>query len=278
MEAPRPTQALLLVGHGSSFGTDAGAPVRAHAERIRGWRVFDEVATAFVKEAPFLDGAVGRLASEDVYIVPVFLAEGYYTRGVVPRELGLKSSDGAIPSWPGDRRVRYTAAVGSHPAMIRTIERRARRALGETGPGDDAALVVIGHGTEKHPGSAGTVLDLTARLRRRSGFAGVTCGFLDQEPRIDAVVATVSARRVVLVPYFLADGMHTRETIPEILRLDGARTVRDGQELWYTPPVGTLPEIARLIVDLARRAGARVPTKRPARDRSPTRGTGATPE
>ena len=278
MIASRRRQALLLVGHGSAFGPAAGAPVRAHAERIRRWRIFDEVETAFVKESPHLEGAVDRLESEDVYVVPLFLAEGYYTRGVVPRRLGLSGgengSDDAGNPITGDgsarqpgRRVRYSEAIGSHPAMIRAIERRARRVLGGDTPSGDTALVLIGHGTERHPNSADTVLRLTARLKRHARFGEVTCGFLDQEPRIDGVVSKLHARRVVLIPYFLADGMHTRETIPEMLGLGGAHTVRGDRELWYTPPVGTLPAVARIAVDLARREGARIDREKGGRTR-----------
>lgn len=259
------TRALLLVGHGSSFGPEAGAPVRAHAERIRRLGAFDEVATAFVKEAPPLAGAIERIAAREVYVVPLFLAEGYYTRGVVPRALGIVEGPGdaiagarVLRRTVAGRRVHYTPAVGSHPAMLRALERRALEALGDEAEPRDAALVVIGHGTDRHPASAETTLRLASRLRRRARFAEVLCGFLDQEPRIDRVVAEARARAVVLVPYFLAEGMHTRETIPELLALEGGRTERGGRVLLYARPVGTLPYVARLALDLARRAGARI--------------------
>ena len=38
-----------------------------------------------------------------------------------------------------------------------------------------------------------------------------------------------------------------------------ASTEKDGRTIWYAPPVGTFPEVARIILQRAREAGARVP-------------------
>lgn len=262
----RRRQALLLVGHGSSHGTNAGAPIRAHAERIRRRRIFDEVAVAFVKEEPFVTGALDRLESPDIFVVPVFLSEGYYTQGVVPKRLGVPpvgEPDGnRRTAWhlrQGSRHVRYCPAVGVHPFMKSLIVRRAERLLSSTGIAPaEAALVVAGHGTLRSATSDASAVAVTAELRKAGVFAEVTCGFLDQPPRLEDAVASLASRHVVVVPFFVAEGMHTRETIPQILGLSGRRTDRKDRVIWYAPPVGTLPGIARVVVDLARRAGARV--------------------
>jgi sirohydrochlorin cobaltochelatase len=244
-------RALLLVGHGSALGPDAGAPIRAHGARIRDRQLFDEVHVAFVKEEPLLPGAVARCASAEVFVVPMFLAEGYYTRQVVPRALGLTGRTTRL----GDQEVHYCPAVGTHPGMRHLVLQRARRVLDLAGVrAADSALVIIGHGTERDPASGETAYRLTERLAMGYGFSEVVCGFLDQEPGIRGVVDRLASRLAVLVPFFIAAGMHTRETIPQLLALSGPRTDRAGKVLWYTPPVGTLPAIARVAVDLARRA------------------------
>lgn len=241
--------ALLLAGHGSEHGPDASAPVYAHAARIRRRRLFDEVQVAFWKQDPRLRDARGRLRSQDVFVVPMFLAEGYYTREVVPRELGL---DGEITR-DGSRLIRYCAPVGAHPSMDDLVLRRARRTARLTvAQRRRAGLIVIGHGTDRSATSAAVVQRVTARLRARSEYRLVDCGFLDQEPRIDRVLAGTDAAHIVLVPFFLAEAWHTRETIPNDLGLDGPRTERETRVLWYTPPIGTLPEVAWAAVDIAR--------------------------
>jgi sirohydrochlorin cobaltochelatase len=245
------TQSLLLVGHGSSVDGDASAPVYAHAARIRAQRCFDEVRVAFWKEEPKLRDAWRTARNERVFVVPMFLAEGYYTREVVPRELGLRGSI----TRTGMRVIHYCTPVGAHPRMAQLVFRRARETaqLSRT-ERRGAALIVIGHGTERSATSSATVYRITRRLRATSEFASVRCGFLDQEPRIDRIVAETDARQLVLVPFLLAEGWHTRKTIPDVLGLDGKCTVRGGRVLWYAPPVGTLPEVAMLAVASARAA------------------------
>ena len=117
-------------------------------------------------------------------------------------------------------------------------------AIGER---ERATLVLIGHGTERNAQSGRIVRRLVARLRPRSGFGCVDCAFLDEEPRIAGVVERAASPHVVLVPFLVSDGWHTRETIPQALGLRGARTERDGRVLWYTRPVGTLPAVARAV-------------------------------
>ncbi|MGQ0814518.1 MAG: CbiX/SirB N-terminal domain-containing protein [Gemmatimonadota bacterium] len=231
------TRALLLAAHGSSVEPGSSAPIYAHAARIRARRLFHEVRVAFWKERPWLRDARREIESDDIFVVPMFMAEGYYTCQVLPREVGRHA------------RIHYCRAVGSHPCMPQLVLKRARSV-----PVDQSrsALVVIGHGTDRSTTSSQTVERVTKRLRAGSGYAAVACGFLDQQPRIEAVVADLDASQVVLVPFFIAEGWHTRETIPQRLGLAGARTEQDGRVLWYTAPVGTLPEIAWAAADVAR--------------------------
>lgn len=248
------SQALIIVGHGSHLSADSSAPVYAHAERIRSSRVFDEVVEAFWKEEPALRDALSLVESDDVYVVPLFLAEGYFTRGVVPRELGLDrwmaESDG--------RRVHYCQPVGAHASMEALILRRAAQACGLSDAWRrEAALVIIGHGTERSGTSGDTVHGLVRVIRERNEFGHVDCGFLDEEPAIATVVDAITQDQVVLVPFFVAEGWHTRSTIPEALELRGPRTRRGARTLWYTDPVGTSPEMADAIIEVAHAAGAR---------------------
>lgn len=231
------TKALLLVGHGSSFNRDSSAPVYQHAARIRDQRIFDEVHVAFWKERPWIRNALSRIESDDVHVVPMFMAEGYFTREVVPRELGAS------------RSVHLCLPVGTHPRMAQLVLKRAASLRAEQ---HETALVVIGHGTDRSTTSSETVYRVTRELRERSEFQSVACGFLDQAPRIEEVVSRSDAGNVVLVPFFIAEGYHTRETIPNVLSLDGERTERGGRVLWCTPAVGTMPEVAWAAVDLTR--------------------------
>jgi len=252
-------QALLLVGHGSHLSADSSTPVHEHAARIRAMGLFDEVETAFWKEEPELRYALDLVGSEDVFVVPLFLAEGYFTRQVVPRELGIGPTSIRDRRVGEPMRVHYCRPVGTHPSMAGLIVRRAREATGR-GEGSlaDLSLLIIGHGSGRSSTSGDTVYRLVERLRAGGLFADVDCGFLDEEPGIDAVLANARGREVVLVPFFVAEGWHTRLTIPRDLGLvgEGDRFEVDGRVVWYTRPIGTLPEITSVILEVAADAGA----------------------
>ena len=90
------------------------------------------------------------------------------------------------------------------------------------------------------------------RIRKRGIYDLVKVGFLDQEPEIGSVVEGVEAENVILIPVFIAEGWHTRETIPEDLGLTGEVTVREDKTIFYGAPVGTHPSVANLIAARAR--------------------------
>src|SRR5262249_23034232 len=84
--------ALLIVAHGSTVNPDSSAPTLAHAAEIRRRKVFADVECAFWKEEPSLRDALFLFDPErihEVYVVPNFISEGYFTQTVVPRELEL---------------------------------------------------------------------------------------------------------------------------------------------------------------------------------------------
>ena len=72
----------------------------------------------------------------------------------------------------------------------------------------------------------------------------------------------IEAENVVLIPVFIAEGWHTRETIPEDLGLTGEVTAREGKTIFYGAPVGTHPAMANLIAARAREAMPEEPLAR----------------
>ena len=72
---------------------DSSAPTLAHAAEIRGRKAFVEVGCAFWKEEPSLRDAIFLFDPEavrEVYVVPNFISEGYFTQTVVRRRLATK--------------------------------------------------------------------------------------------------------------------------------------------------------------------------------------------
>src|SRR5467141_509493 len=89
---PKQDCALLIVGHGSTVNPDSSAPTLAHAAEIRRRNIFGDVTCCFWKEEPSLRDAIFLFNPEtirEVYVVPNFISEGYFTETVIPRELEL---------------------------------------------------------------------------------------------------------------------------------------------------------------------------------------------
>ena len=230
---PRP--GVLLVAHGSAHSGASAEPVLGLA-RALARRGFPEVRTAFWKEETFLHQALDAARSPFVVVLPVFLAEGYFSRVVVPRELGLAYGDNTL----GSRMVRLLPPLGADPALDALVLDRARSALPHPARPADCGLVVLGHGTERDPGSADAVRAVCARLGAGAEFARVTPAFLDQEPSLAQVIAGERAgHRAVVVPFLVASGFHGSEL---------QRSVdRDGREVIVAEPIGTHPGLVDVV-------------------------------
>lgn len=118
------------------------------------------------------------------------------------------------------------------------------------------ALVLAGHGSHLNGNSSAPVLAHAAELRRRRAFEQVYTAFWKEEPSLARVLDGVTANEVVVVPVFISNGYFTKTVIPREMRLDGPLTVRDGQRIRYTAPVGADSTLANVVVERALEAGA----------------------
>jgi sirohydrochlorin cobaltochelatase len=253
-------KALVIVGHGSHLNEDSSLPVYEHAQRIRGTGEFDEVVESFWKEEPSMRHVLDTVESNEIYVVPAFISEGYFTQQVIPRELGL---EGPVTR-RGSKTVSYAGPLGSFEGMPDVILERVGDLMRGKKTAGRTALVLLGHGTDLNKNSGGVIYMNARRIRKRGLYDLVEVGFLDQEPEIGAVVEGVAARNVILIPVFIAEGWHTRETIPEDLGLTGEVTLLGDKTVFYGAPVGTHPAMANLIAARARETAREEPVVRSA--------------
>ena len=141
--------ALVLVGHGSTLNPDSSAPTFQHADEIASRELFAEVYCGFWKEEPSLREILRMVESDDIYVVPNFISEGYFTETVIPRELELT---GPVTRRSG-KVIKYCEPVGNDPRMIDLLLHRAREAAPNVPP-DQASLLIVGHGTSLSQKSA----------------------------------------------------------------------------------------------------------------------------
>lgn len=231
--------ALLIAGHGSQRNPGARAPICAAVQAMRADGAFDEVKCALLKEDPPFAGATARVTAPRVVILPYFMATGYYTDTVLPREMNVPER---VTRRDGRAFIR-AEAIGADPAIADVLLARAR----EAGFDGSQALVVLGHGTERNPDSARTTHEQVERLRARGVAPEVTALFIDQEPRMTGIFEAVAARDIVLVPMFAADGWHVSETVPTDLGMANGELVRNGRRLRYARAAGSAADMIPLV-------------------------------
>ncbi|MGE9269037.1 MAG: CbiX/SirB N-terminal domain-containing protein [Verrucomicrobiales bacterium] len=257
----KPDSALLIVGHGSTENPDSALPYHLHAEEIRSRGLFAEVRTCFWKEEPSLREALYMLDSPEVYVVPDFISEGYFTQNIIPRELEI---DGPTSEVHG-KTLHYCAPVGVHDSMTSLILRRAA----EVAPGvppEESTLFIVGHGTGLNKNSTKSIRDQVELIKTLSDcrFTAVHDSFMEEAPFIADWAEIAQTPNVIVVPFFIADGLHSYQDIPVLLGIaedeglpasqndifrQNPYRLRD-KTLYYSSSIGTERLIADVILDL----------------------------
>ena len=266
--------ALLIVAHGSTVNPDSSAPALAHAAEIRRRKIFADVECAFWKEEPSLRDALFLFDPKsipEVCVVPNFISEGYFTQTVIPRELEL---NGRTTTRSNGQTWKYCEPVGNHPAMTELLLKRAGEVAGDVDPAE-TSLLIVAHGTDLNENSAVAAKREADRIRALAKFAEVLNLYMEEPPLISDWPKLSSTRNVVVVPFFISDGLHSYEDIPQLLGIVLAAGVHrgspgsappatargeifrhnpyqiDGRSLFYAPSLGTDPGFADIIIGQA---------------------------
>ena len=270
----RPDAALLIVAHGSTVNADSSAPTLAHAAEIRRRKVFRDVECAFWKEEPSLRDAIFLFDPESihqVYVVPNFISEGYFTQTVVPRELEL---NGRITKRSNGQIWKYCEPVGNHPMMTELLLGRAREIAPDI-PESDTTLLIVAHGTDLNENSAVAAKREAEKIRALAKYAAVLNVYMEEPPLVSDWRKLTKTCNAVVVPFFISDGLHSYEDIPVLLGIVVAAGVDRGRPgsappatgrgeifrhnpytidnrlLFYAPSIGTDPGFADVIIEQA---------------------------
>ena len=262
----KPNAGLLIVGHGSTVNPDSSAPTLSHAAEIRRRNIFAEVQCAFWKEEPSLRDAQFLFDPQtirEVCVVPNFISEGYFTQTVIPRELELNGkatvrSDGQI--WY------YAEPIGNHSLMTDLLVQRAREIAPDI-PENETSLLIVAHGTDLNENSAVAAKREAERIRALGRYANVLNVYMEEFPMVSDWRVLTSTPNVVVVPFFVSDGLHSYEDIPAMLgiteersQIAGSRSTEvfrrepyrvDDRALFYASAIGTDPRVANIIVEQA---------------------------
>ncbi|MBE6499302.1 MAG: sirohydrochlorin nickelochelatase [Methanobrevibacter thaueri] len=234
--------AVILVSHGSTL---------PYAEEV-----FNEIKEKFIKKTgiateigymkvsqPTIAGAVDILKEEvdglnKIIAIPVFLAPGIHTNIDIPILLGLdpleedpRCPDGNYPpehylsiadDVDFDGEIELLSSIGPRDELLNIIDKRINEVLSESELDESAktGILLVTHGSRlNYNKEFATELynkfEKTCDLPSSFGFMEL-CGPSIPES-IDKLVSENDLERLVVVPVFIAPGMHTTHDIPHIL-------------------------------------------------------------
>ena len=261
---------LVVLGHGTTQNENSAAPVRQHAAELRRRNLFAAVREAFWKQEPQVKTVLAELSAPRVFIVPLFISEGYFSDEVIPRALGFARGCSSLVTRHAS--LHYCRPVGTHDRMTGVILARAREIVEQfpfprAPKPSEVTLFIAGHGTDRNEKSRQSIERQVERLRALGLYAGVHAIYLEELPHIADCYTLAQTKNLVVVPFFISDGLHTQEDIPVLLgeakpavahRLTARRpawrnpTEKNGRLVWYTPAVGSEPQIADVILERVR--------------------------
>lgn len=255
----KPNSALLIVGHGSTENPDSSTPYFEHADEIRQRGLFAEVHCCFWKEEPSMREASYLIDADDVYVVPDFISEGYFTQDVIPRELQLTGATTVVRG----KSFHYCLPVGVHRSMTDLILKRAREVAPYIAP-SETTLIITGHGTGLNQNSTKAIRDQVKLIAAsNAGYAAVLDAYMEEQPFIAEWDQLSQTPNVVVVPFFISDGLHSFQDIPVMLGIESevgaAASQREvfrhnphhlrGKMLYYSSAIGTERLLADVILD-----------------------------
>ena len=269
--------ALVLIAHGSTVNAQSSAPTRRLADELRARNIFAEVACAFNLEQPKIDDVPKLVSAERIFIVPVTISEGHFTEQTIPHRLGLAEAGAEsyerIQQRDG-RTTIYCNPIGTHASMTNVLLARAREVVAKhpfprAPKPAETALFIAGHGTKKNANSRKAIEAQVEAIAVLGEYADVLPVFMEEAPFIADCFTATEAPNLVMVPFFIADGLHTVEDIPVLLGEPEARvkkrlnagqptwrnpTERKGKLMWYTEAIGSEGSEAGLVEVILARA------------------------
>ena len=263
---------LIVLGHGTTLNENSAVPVFQHAAELRRRKIFAEVREAFWKQEPQIKTVLAEISAPRAFIAPLFISEGYFSTEIIPKELGFLSVPSTISYQLST--LFYCKPIGSHDSMTKVILSRADEVVKKfpfprAPKNAETTLFIAGHGTERNANSRKVIERQVELIRAQKIYAAVHAVFLDENPRIADCYSLAQTRNLVVVPFFISDGLHVAEDIPVLLgeaerivkqRLASGQptwrnpTEKNGKLVWYSPAIGSEPGIADVILERVREA------------------------
>jgi sirohydrochlorin cobaltochelatase len=132
----------------------------------------------------------------------------------------------------------------------------------------ETSLLIAAHGTDLNENSAVAAKREAEKIRALGKFAEVLNVYMEEPPLVSDWRKLTKTRNIVVVPFFISDGLHSYEDIPQLIGIADRRSTItshaargeifqrnpyriNGRTLFYAPSIGTDPGFADIIVEQA---------------------------
>ena len=106
--------------------------------------------------------------------------------------------------------------MGNNPAVTELLRRRANEVAPDVDPAQ-TSLLIVAHGTDLNENSAVAAKREAQKIRARAEYAAVLNVYMEEQPLVADWKRLTKTRNVVVVPFFIADGLHSYQDIPTLL-------------------------------------------------------------
>ena len=113
--------------------------------------------------------------------------------------------------------------------MTELLLKRAREIASDAVPAE-TSLLIVAHGTDLNENSAVAAKRETEKIRALGRYAAVLNVYMEEPPLVSDWRKLTKTQNVVVVPFFISDGLHSYEDIPRLLGIASRHPERSEAE------------------------------------------------
>ncbi|MDR3291243.1 MAG: sirohydrochlorin nickelochelatase [Methanobrevibacter sp.] len=233
---------VILISHGSSlpFASDVFSEIAVKFKKV----INCPVEIGYLEfSKPTISQAVDNLslkAVDKIIAIPIFLADGIHTLVDIPLILGMEKKeadprflDGVYPDdhylnhldgFDFDGEIVLLDCIGSDPLILQILKSKVDDVFinSDTLNNENTGIVLVSHGSRLNYNSE-FINELLRMFKDETDYK-VTLGFMElTDPSIPIAINEFlkdnTFENLIVVPVFIAHGMHTKRDIPKILKL-----------------------------------------------------------
>src|SRR5262249_56042710 len=132
----------------------------------------------------------------------------------------------------------YVEQVGIHQLRKNRVHKRAGVAAQKQPPAE-TSLLIVAHGTDLNENSAVAAKREAEKIRALGKYVAVLNVYMEEPPLVSDWRKLTATPNVVVVPFFISDGLHSYEDIPRLLGMVVAQLVDRPALPRASPPPAT---------------------------------------